>query len=86
MCRKVKKFDYYTRCSYCKRVFCNKGYDMSRYAYTAFSNGRKLYFCRFNCMIRYEREHKQQKLRGELRNQDLLMMDYLKQDIVQRKH
>ena len=65
MCRKVKKFDYYTRCSYCKRVFCNKGYDMSRYAYTAFSNGRKLYFCRFNCMIRYERKHKQQKLRGE---------------------
>lgn len=39
MCRKVKKFDYYTRCSYCKRVFCNEGYDMSRYAYTAFSMG-----------------------------------------------
>ncbi len=65
MYRKVKKFDYYTRCSYCRRVFCNEGYDMSRYAYTAFSNGRKLYFCGFNCMIRYEREHKQQKLRGE---------------------
>ena len=29
---KIKKIDYYTRCSYCKCVFCNEGYDMIRYA------------------------------------------------------
>ena len=61
---KIKKIDYYTRCSYCKCVFCNEGYDMSRYAYSLQYNGRKLYFCGFNCMMKFRREHMQKPLRG----------------------
>lgn len=62
---KVKKSDYYTKCACCKRIFCNEHFDMSRYAYTASVKGRKIYFCGFNCMIRYEREHKPESAKSK---------------------
>ena len=31
---RIKKNDYYTGCSYCKRLFCNENYDMGEYAYS----------------------------------------------------
>ncbi len=65
MKNKIKKLEHYTRCANCKRVFCNEHYDMGRYAYTTCVSGKKLYFCGFNCMIKFEREHKPHKLKGE---------------------
>lgn len=65
MKNKIKKLEHYTRCANCKRVFCNEHYDMGRYAYTTCVSGKKLYFCGFNCMIKFEREHKPNKLKGE---------------------
>jgi hypothetical protein len=61
---RIKKNDYYTGCSYCKRLFCNENYDMGEYAYSLQYNGRKLYFCGFNCMMKFRREHMQKPLRG----------------------
>lgn len=44
-----------------KKIFCTEEYDMASYKYRDKLGGRYIYFCSYNCMMRYKREKGQYK-------------------------
>lgn len=58
---KKKKENCYIKCKECKKIFCTEEYDMASYKYRDKLGGRYIYFCSYNCMMRYKREKGQYK-------------------------
>lgn len=56
-----KKENCYIKCKECKKIFCTEEYDMASYKYRDKLGGRYIYFCSYNCMMRYKREKGQYK-------------------------
>ena len=61
MVYKKKKENCYIKCKECKKIFCTEEYDMASYKYRDKLGGRYIYFCSYNCMMRYKREKGQYK-------------------------
>lgn len=69
-----KKENCYIKCKECKKIFCTEEYDMASYKYRDKLGGRYIYFCSYNCMMRYKREKGSIKTKSQKKSTKLKML------------